>query len=390
MASGSEKRKAGSDSDPQPAKKSTANAKPAYGSPAITERTHNEYIPDSDLARALQAAGGYAAVQDTATFAAGWDTVLSQLGLPLSYQNRISVCHRVRNIEKIAKARASPAAIAAREWGAAHATQRPPPPCPLPPLNLLDMDEDSHHAIMHQLPCKLVRGPLLAVSHQMRAIASSSAALGGHVDVAFLGGTKSQSITPILNALAKLNRDGGITSVALGNHNWGSTTTKKLLTLFPALEKVSFCNTKKVARHHDLMDWSKVRVPALRDFSWGWAFDVDSEKLLNVVRNRSLLEKVDLKNCELMSTNQRGGGIGDDVLEELGRSCPSLKTLRLQGDLRITDRGIQALLAGCKSLCNLMLDRTSIFSSASSHVNLTSVGLQALAHAGFEPGRCIR
>eukprot|EP00964_Phaeocystis_antarctica_P016208 scaffold8956_cov31-Phaeocystis_antarctica.AAC.4 len=134
---------------------------------------------------------------------------------------------------------------------------------------------------MQALPCRLVRGPLLLVCRRLFALASSSAALGCHVDVAFLGGAKSKAITPILEALshsdpspspssrtststsstststststtdnfpplpssssqalAKLNRDGGITSVAVGNHSWGTTTTKKLVKLFPALEAI--------------------------------------------------------------------------------------------------------------------------------------------------------
>ena len=67
-------------------------------------------------------------------------------------------------------------------------------------IYLLDLDDDTLLAVMQALPCRLVRGPLL-VCHRLLALASSSAALGCHVDVAFLGGAKSKAITPILEAL---------------------------------------------------------------------------------------------------------------------------------------------------------------------------------------------
>ena len=149
-------------------------------------------------------------------------------------------------------------------------------------LTLLDLDDDTLLAVMQALPCRLVRGPLLLVCRRLLALASSSAALGCHVDVAFLGGAKSKAITPILEALshsdpspspststsasqhhnptidfpsrpssiqalAKLNRDGGITSVAVGNHSWGTTTTKKLVKLFPALEAIELVSACSLA-----------------------------------------------------------------------------------------------------------------------------------------------
>lgn len=103
-------------------------------------------------------------------------------------------------------------------------------------MHLLDLDDDMTLAIMQVLPCRLVRGNLLLICRRMLALASSSAALGCHVDVGFL--SQSKAITPILVALAKLNLDGGIVSLTLGNHFWGSTTTKKLIKLFPALEAI--------------------------------------------------------------------------------------------------------------------------------------------------------
>ena len=115
-------------------------------------------------------------------------------------------------------------------------------------LTLLDLDDDTLLAVMQAMPCRLVRGPLLLVCQKLLALASSSAALGCHVDVAFLGGAKSKAITPILEALAKLNRDGGITSVAVGNHSWGSTTTKKLVKLFPALEAIELVSACSLVR----------------------------------------------------------------------------------------------------------------------------------------------
>ena len=68
-------------------------------------------------------------------------------------------------------------------------------------IYLLDLDDDTLLAVMQALPCRLVRGPLLLVCHRLLALASSSAALGCHVDVAFLGSAQSTAITPILEAL---------------------------------------------------------------------------------------------------------------------------------------------------------------------------------------------
>ena len=61
-------------------------------------------------------------------------------------------------------------------------------------IYLLDLDDDTLLAVMQALPCRLVRGPLLLVCHRLLALASSSAALGCHVDVAFLGGAKSKAM----------------------------------------------------------------------------------------------------------------------------------------------------------------------------------------------------
>ena len=101
-----------------------------------------------------------------------------------------------------------------------------------PQTTILDLDNDVLAHVMQCLPVKTVRGRLTRVCKQLSAIASSSAALGSAVDVSWIGTSKSKAVGPMLDALSKLNKDGKITSVKLGKHAWGKTTTKKLAKLF--------------------------------------------------------------------------------------------------------------------------------------------------------------
>ena len=50
-------------------------------------------------------------------------------------------------------------------------------------MDLLSLDDDALMAIMQFVPVKTVRGPLLVVNRRLSGLASSAAALGGHVDV---------------------------------------------------------------------------------------------------------------------------------------------------------------------------------------------------------------
>ena len=247
-------------------------------------------------------------------------------------------------------------------------------------LLLVDLDDDVLLALMQKLPCKLVRGRLLLVSRRFLQLASSSAALGCHVDVAFLAESKKQPITPLLQALAKLNRDGGITSVSLGNHAWGKGTTKKLIKLFPALEAVDLGSSKKVAHQHGLCDWSAAAIPSLRKFKWRWAFDCYDYHMLNLIRGRELLEELDVANAEGTGFCS---GLTDAVLIALGANCPQLRTLCLQGDLRMSDQGIYALLEGCPALSTLELRTRCIFQSHTAHVTLSNGCVDVLTARGL-------
>ena len=247
-------------------------------------------------------------------------------------------------------------------------------------MRLVDLDDDVLLALMQKLPCKLVRGRLLLVSRRFLQLASSSAALGCHVDVAFLAESKKQPITPLLQALAKLNRDGGITSVSLGNHAWGKGTTKKLIKLFPALEAVDLGSSKKVAHQHGLCDWSAAAIPSLRKFKWRWAFDCYDYHMLNLIRGRELLEELDVANAEGTGFCS---GLTDAVLIALGANCPQLRTLCLQGDLRMSDQGIYALLEGCPALSTLELRTRCIFQSHTAHVTLSNGCVDVLTARGL-------
>ena len=248
-------------------------------------------------------------------------------------------------------------------------------------MRLVDLDDDVLLALMQKLPCKLVRGRLLLVSRRFLHLASSSAALGCHVDVAFLAESKKQPITPLLQALAKLNRDGGITSVSLGNHAWGKGTTKKLIKLFPALEAVDLGSSKKVAHQHGLCDWSVAAIPSLRKFKWRWAFDCYDSHMLNLIRGRELLEELDVAYAE--GYGPYATGLTDAVLIALGAHCPQLRTLYLEGDLRMSDQGIYALLEGCPALSTLELRTRCIFQSHTAHVTLSNGCVDVLTARGL-------
>jgi hypothetical protein len=250
-------------------------------------------------------------------------------------------------------------------------------------MDLLSLDDDALLAIMQFMPVKMVRGPLLVVSRRLSDLALSAAALGGHVDVAFIGGSKSKAVTPLLDALAKLNTDGGIWSVALGNHDWGTGTTKKLLKLFPALQAIDLGNAKKVSHHHRLSDWDLQAVPALRKFKWHWAFDCDEPKVMNLVRGREMLEELELECAEGMGEESPHSGLTDTLLIELGKNCPNLKSLALQGHLDFSDKGLDALLAGCRELEKLKLHIHTIFHAQLSRIRLSPMCVDAIRARGF-------
>ena len=250
-------------------------------------------------------------------------------------------------------------------------------------MDLLSLDDDALMAIMQFVPVKTVRGPLLVVNRRLSGLASSAAALGGHVDVKFIGGSTSKAVTPLLDALAKLNTDGGIWSVALGNHDWGKGTTKKLLKLFPALEAIDLGVAKKVSHHHRLSDWDLQAVPALRKFKWHWAYDCDESKLMQIVRGREMLEELELERAEGMGETSPHSGLTDTLLIELGKNCPNLKSLTLKGHLDFSDKGLDALLGGCRQLEKLKLSTATIFHPRLSRIRLSPVCVDAIRARGF-------
>ena len=95
-------------------------------------------------------------------------------------------------------------------------------------------------------------------------------------------------------------------------------------------------STKKVAHAHGLSDFSLAAIPSLRKFKWGWAFNSDDAVVMNLVRGRELLEELDLSSAEGMGEYSSRSGLSDALLIELGKSCPRLHTLRLQGHLQFT------------------------------------------------------
>ena len=112
------------------------------------------------------------------------------------------------------------------------------------------------------------------------------------MDVSFLTAKSAKAVGPVLDALARLNIDGNITAIRLGNSlQWGATSTAKLLKLFPRLEDIAFGNTKKVLVK-GLSDWALPAAPELRAFSCGWAAGITGPMLISLVRDRTKLERI--------------------------------------------------------------------------------------------------
>ena len=126
------------------------------------------------------------------------------------------------------------------------------------------------------------------------------------------------------------------------------------------MESIDLGESKKVSHAHDLTDWSAADLPHLRSFKWRWAYSTHTRQVRNLVRGRDLT-CLDLRCCEGMGENDWRTGLTDTLLEDLACNCPSLTTLRLEGDLRFTDRGILALIEGCKNLKHVHLNLRCIF-----------------------------
>jgi hypothetical protein len=318
--------------------------------PAIIYPDHPAFITDETIMQAARSS-----FFTTADFPAddkgsspAYDCVLKHLRLRRSYHNWVYLKQRLDAIEGLVAARSSAAADAARGFAQGAAKRTAYADEMTTASGLTDMTDDVLLAIMATLPCRIVRGPLLAICRRLHALASSSAALGGEVDVAFLSARSAKAVGPVLDALAKLNVDGNITAIRLGNSlQWGATSTAKLLKLFPRLEDVDFGNTKKVLVK-GLADWSLPAAPELRSFSCDWAAGITPPMLRNLVRDRAKLEHISI------AEQPDGAGpyacVTDTFFIELGRSCPSLKRVILSGDFDLADDGVRALADGCREL----------------------------------------
>jgi hypothetical protein len=234
-----------------------------------------------------------------------------------------------------------------------------------PPLERLLDDEIL--LVLQRLPIKTLRLSVARVSKRMRRLAMSSAALDFRADLKFLSFGATKGITSAMDALAKLGADRRLRSVTLGNHKWGTASTRKLLQLVPQLERLDVSSSKKVAQS-DFADFALPAAPNLCAFTWSWAYDVPERAFLNLIRGRSGLELLDLSSIEglgddvpLGADERRLHCVTDVLLKALASTCSRLKTLRLSGSLRITDAGIQALAASCRELAVVSLKVQTVF-----------------------------
>ena len=274
--------------------------------------------------------------------------------------------------------------------------------------------------IMQQLHICTIRSRMTLVSHNVRGHAMSSEALDFCADIKFLSNGRKSPITPVLKAfvnfttrihartvsqrpdrpiprhaarspdsppnpamttsahlrvcprqnlasrLGRLNVDGRITHVKLGNHSWGKTTTKQLLKLFPQLKSLDVGMSKKV-HINDFNDLALPVAPRLAEFKMGWSYSATCASIINLVCGRGALLKVlALERLEGMGDG-KGIIINDTVLQELARSSPNLRVLKLSGALAVSDAGIASLVAGCSDLMHLHLELSMIFTPFLGH-----------------------
>ena len=249
------------------------------------------------------------------------------------------------------------------------------------------LEDDELLLILQRLPLKTLRLSVARVSKRMHRLAMSSAALEFRVDLRYLASGATKGITKAMDALAKLGADRRLRFVSLGNHQWGSASTRKLLQLVPLLERLDVSSSKKVAQA-DFADFALPHAPNLRALTWGWAYDVPERAFRNLVRGRTGLELLDVSNIEglgegshLDAAERRSHCVSDALLHALAATCPRLKTLRLSGSLRITDAGIQALAASCHELKIVSLKAQTIFNHGDR--NALYGGVTSAAHSMF-------
>ena len=300
-----------------------------------------------------------------------YDTLLKELSLGHTYHNYWGFQQRLRAIFLLRAAHTSTAAMVARQYAEGAAKRFAAAHDMTSHRTLYGLTDDALLAVMTALPCEVVRGRLTSVCHRFHDLASSSAALGGAVDAAFVSAGKSKAVTPVLIALGRLNRDGRITSVTLGNGlQWGKSSTAKLLELFPRLESIDFGDTKSVTCQC-LQDWALPTAPELRSFAFemrdqpAWRPDgIDStsnpEMLCHAVRGRANLEHLSIAKVGGGKSSKGGPAHPASITEtevllvELGSSCPYLKSLRLEcregAYFSVSDGGLGALAAGCREL----------------------------------------
>lgn len=259
--------------------------------------------------------------------------------------------------------------------------------CPQAKICLLPDDQLLKIAGLLRLP--ELRGRLALVNLRFRSLAMSSAALHHSVDVSFLGPGATNGITVVLHALAKLNADGGIRSVQLGNHKWGTTTTRKLLQLFPNLERLDCGDSKKVAGPQlDFSSFALPTAPRLTEFVWSWAYDVPESAVLNLIRGRTGFKALGLSHIERMG-DREDHGCTDTLLSQLAQQCPNLRFLQLEGTLRISDSGLRALADGCPQLERVILRAGSPWTIFDHGSPLELYGGVTAASHDFFPADCV-
>jgi hypothetical protein len=225
-------------------------------------------------------------------------------------------------------------------------------------LGALNVPTGNLMMLMRFLSVKDLRRSVHLVCKEMRALSLNP--LTSSVDLSFLARGGKQGVTKLFSALEELNStQAHLTSLKVGNYNWGKTSFKKLTKACPLLRDVDL-GTSKMPKPNPFQDLSVSEAPNLRSFALGWCYDIQQHNYLTFLSGRSQLECLTLSNCELMC--QAGYVVlNDHFLNTLATNCQRLKLLHVSGANVFTDPGVAALVSGCPLLLSLDLRLNCVF-----------------------------
>lgn len=142
----------------------------------------------------------------------------------------------------------------------------------------------------------------------------------------------------------------------------------KIIQSFPELEKIVLLNTevtgsgvRKIADQYN----KQLRAIALGNGSDSERDYLDEKDLIYLFQQCTKLKSFCLKTPEL----------SDEMLAVIGQNCPLIESVEIEGNRKITDKGLQALVQGCSNIRRLYLTGVS---HSDSFPSITDVAMQAI------------